>query len=408
MTSAVGTQLSITDTSSATPTGVDSGSNFIFVTMPSSMDTCGSATVGWDYIGADYNITLLVSSTVMPDPGDVGSTILSLVIAQDVDAASDSFSWSPVKLPAGRYILRATGPNIAAESKIFTIVNGTDTSCLSGVPAHSPASPSKQMSHVIGTSGTTTQTSSFMPSDTATSSPSPSPTRRSHSGAIAGGILGGIGILAVVIVAAAYLRRRHARPPWTAGERDREKASGARAQHGFEEHSSPVKSQTSIAPLSGKRARLEPNRRPSSGARSTLAAPQHLEVRDLAYVEGETPSHEPSTASPTPPTADSKLEPEADPFGDNLSVPSRTHSYRTSGSTISGVGLLGSPVPSSATSQMYRGRDSAGSVWTYWRSLRGDRESRVLNGTSSGHSLEDLSTMPPLQITEGRTFPDGC
>lgn len=407
MTSAVGSRMTVTDTSLATPTGVSSDPNFTFGTMPYTMDTCGSTTVGWDYIGADCNVTLLVSSTVLPNPGDVSSSIVGLVIGQDVDAASNSFSWSPVNLTAGRYVLRATGPNIAAESTIFTIVNGTDTSCLSGVPAHSPASTAKPVADGTGTNSTTTQTS-FIPSNTAPSPPSLSFTRHSHPGTIAGGILGGIGVLIVAFVAVAYLRRRRARPHWRAGERDREKASTARAPNDFEGLSCPpLASQASIAPLNKRPPLREPNRRPSSVA-STPPAPQLSDVQLLAYVGRETPCHMPSIASPTPPVAHSELGSEADPFGDGLSVSSRIRSYRTSGSNTSGVGLLGSPAPSSATSQMYRGRDSTGSVWTYWRSLRGDRESRVEGVTSSTHSLEDLSTMPPLQIAEGETFPDGC
>lgn len=402
VTSAVGTRLSVTDTSSATLTGVSSDptTSFTFETMPSSMDTCVSTTVGWDYVGPDCNITLLVSFTVFPTPGGVVSTILGVEIGQDVDAASDEFLWSPVNLAAGRYILRATGPNIAAESSIFTIVNGADTSCLSGVSAPSPVSTAKPVSGIIETSSIT---ESLMPSGTPTPPPAPSPTHYSHAGAIAGGIFGGIGVLAAILVAGAYLRTRHVRPLRRAGEREREKTSGARVEDvNLERYpSQPVYEVTSIAPT-GERPRMKPNCHQSSFA-SSLEAPKHP-----AYVEGETLSREPTVVTPTPPAAGSKLGPQPDPFADGLSVSSNMRSYRTSVSNTSGVGLLGSPAPSSATSQMYRGRDSAGSVWTYWRSLRGDRESRVLNGTSPAHSLEDLSTMPPLQIAEGATFPDGC
>lgn len=202
MTSVVGTQPSVTDTSSATQTSVGSDPNFTFGTMPYTMDTCGSTTVGWDYIGADCNITLLVSSTVLPNPGGVSSSIVGLVIGQDVDAASDSFSWSPVNLTAGRYVLRATGPNIAAESTIFTIVNGTDTSCLSGSP--SPSSTASATSTPSGTSVILTSSSSgVLPTSSSVSLPvTNAVSSRARAGAIAGGIVGGVAI--VVAAVAAY------------------------------------------------------------------------------------------------------------------------------------------------------------------------------------------------------------
>ncbi|EIW51625.1 uncharacterized protein TRAVEDRAFT_54379 [Trametes versicolor FP-101664 SS1] len=407
MTSVVGTQPSVTDTSSATPTSVGSDPNFTFGTMPYTMDTCGSTTVGWDYIGADCNITLLIS-TVVTNLGDVSSPILDLVIGQDVDAASESFLWSSVNLTAGIYVLWAMGPNIAAESTIFTIVNGTNTSCLSGVPAHSPASTAKPVPDGNGTNGTTTQTSSILSEKTAVPQPSPSTTRHSQarSGIIAGGIVGGLGVLAAAIVAFVYLRRRRAHTHGTVGEQEREKVPGALVQDDSEKHSSPLGHQRSITPLS-EPPRLEPNRgQPFVALRP--AALQSPEVQIISDVKGGTLRREPSITSPTPPTS-SNLHPAVDPNGDAQSVSTRTYSYKTSDSDSSGVGLLDSLVPSSATSQMYRGWDSdVGSARGRWSSLHGDRYSRYLDGSVSAYSLEDLATLPPLEVADRATFPDGC
>ncbi|KAH9849034.1 hypothetical protein C2E23DRAFT_405755 [Lenzites betulinus] len=206
MTSEVGSTVSVTDTGSATPTGIGSSSPyFAFTTIPSVIDTCSSATLQWQYTGpTPSNISLLASSTILPDPDDNSTPIIGFTVALDIDATLDSFTWSPVNLTAGRYIIRATGSDVGAQSTSFNVFNGSDTSCLS----ESSAPQSTSSTAATSTSGPTSTPSAIPPSSssTDTSSATPNPvigavSNHVNAGAIAGGIVGGVAIVTAAVIA---------------------------------------------------------------------------------------------------------------------------------------------------------------------------------------------------------------
>ncbi|KAI0634729.1 hypothetical protein C8Q77DRAFT_1053949 [Trametes polyzona] len=207
MTSEVGTRLSISDPGSGTATSTALGTTaspyFIFTSVPASMDVCSSAMIQWQYAApASCNISLLASSTIVPNPGEAGPPIMGATIALNIDATLESFDWSPVNLTAGRYVLQATGPGIAYESSPFIILNGPDTSCLSGTPAPLPSSSGS--SSVVPTATTSMIVTSSSVGALPTSSPTSLPVTgavSSHArvGAIVGGIIGGVAIVGAAV-----------------------------------------------------------------------------------------------------------------------------------------------------------------------------------------------------------------
>ncbi|KAI0824894.1 hypothetical protein BC628DRAFT_378940 [Trametes gibbosa] len=207
MTSAVGSTLSLSEPGSATPTDVGSPPSpyFAFTTIPSAITACSSTTLQWQYISPNpCNISLLASSTIVPNPDVISTPIIGFPVALDIDATLDSFTWSPVNLTAGRYIIRATGPGIGAQSVVFNIFNGSDVACLSTSSTPQPtdsatstdgatSSPSA-IATSTGLEGSPTSSATLLPVTGAVSS-------RARVGAIAGGIIGGVAIVAAAVAA---------------------------------------------------------------------------------------------------------------------------------------------------------------------------------------------------------------
>ena len=156
-----------------------------------------------------YDITLVVTNSGVDQ---TGATTVSppYVVNQTVTSAwpaSVGFTWNPVTVPAGRYIVSglindAQGTN--AKSGTFTVVQGTDTSCLVafGYASASASMASATSATITSTTSTTSVTSSKSSAAASTSSGADN-TSNTTTG-ISGGAIAGI-IIAVVALAAAGL-----------------------------------------------------------------------------------------------------------------------------------------------------------------------------------------------------------
>ncbi|KZP17488.1 hypothetical protein FIBSPDRAFT_27019 [Athelia psychrophila] len=185
---------SSTTTSSATPPTVSSPGpvqqGLIFST-PTNVTTCQPADIAWSYIGSAGDLLTLAITNE-----DVNQTN----IAVGIDPGPDLYTWSPVNLPAGYYVVLGTiGASSNVRSDVFLISGGSDTSCI----ATSTSSSSSATS--------TSATSTIAPSSTSSITPVPVPVssaKKSNTGAIAGGVVAGIIALLILIFIGMMLMRR--------------------------------------------------------------------------------------------------------------------------------------------------------------------------------------------------------
>jgi hypothetical protein len=191
-------------TSSAAP---NSPSNIAFHTV-SDMTTCSSSSIVWD-AGANTGAPFLLVVTNIGVPQTPGSARRLVVRESPVspvnetldvqaDPSAGSFSWTKVNVPQAWYQIVAYTRTGEVKSNDFLVVNGTDTSCLA------VADPSSS-------SGSSSPASTNTPSPTPSPSPTPGASSRSRAGAIAGGVVGGIAFLALLIALLFFCRRRSSR-----------------------------------------------------------------------------------------------------------------------------------------------------------------------------------------------------
>ncbi|CAL1708607.1 unnamed protein product [Somion occarium] len=168
------------------------------------MTACSSAVIGWDTTGGLHNLSLIVTNHLVNLPttlavdrrqtsSDYVPIYLTLGTFADPGILS-SYTWSPVNVPAGQYVVRAIASEllVPARSSEFTVSNGTDLSCL-GV---SPPSSSPVTTPISSAPAET-----FVPVGATSSSAS------SHvAGAIAGGVIGGVVLVAALIGLCLFLR----------------------------------------------------------------------------------------------------------------------------------------------------------------------------------------------------------
>ncbi|OBZ78278.1 Mitochondrial inner membrane magnesium transporter LPE10 [Grifola frondosa] len=174
--STVSSTMTTTSTSSSSSTAPTPSLLFAGITQP--LLTCETATVNWH------------------TPPDVSETI-----ASSLNAALQSYVWQPVNVTAGSYKLQAVGAGLSVISVPFTITNGSDTACLT---ASSPTSSvSQPFSSTSVSSGTLTSTSSST-SQSTTAFPVTAVSSHTHSGAIAGGVIGGVAVIVAVIAVMFY------------------------------------------------------------------------------------------------------------------------------------------------------------------------------------------------------------
>ncbi|KAF7343218.1 hypothetical protein MVEN_01753100 [Mycena venus] len=189
-----------TPISSASPASITPVFSFNKIT---GMTTCVPATITWIYTpvtdphAVDLTLSITnvdvsqIPSTVESAPSPVNQSLTS----EPANAATGVYTWAQVNVTEGWYALVAAFPSQVSDpekSLAFYVINGTDTSCLKSLTAATPSSTS---------SGTLTSTLAS-PSSSATQS-SGSVRSKFNPRALVGGLMGGVGLLAVMT--AAYL-----------------------------------------------------------------------------------------------------------------------------------------------------------------------------------------------------------
>ncbi|KAL1941855.1 hypothetical protein VTO73DRAFT_6855 [Trametes versicolor] len=325
-----------------------SAPSLTFAEVPSTY-TCGNATISWNYKGPGQELSLFVFN-------NSATPLLHLpLISSSLLATAGSYFWEPVNVTSGVYAILAVGADIASISASFRVSSGPSSSCLY-----------------------TSMSSSAAPPEPATSNKS------SQTGAIVGGIAGGVVFLTALIGTCIYLALRSKTAPgyrWrsftTAGRAARPaRWSGLSSHVDLSAHnppSSPLADATTPVPNPKDPTplallpRLEPNRRKPSVSLSAIptaaisppidsppcTAPAVPPVPPM-LLDKELP-HRPISYAVAA-VADRPRRPRTFDAADAASViwlrrhsSVAPHTRRPSGA---------SAVPSSATSQMYRVRDS--------------------------------------------------
>ncbi|KAI0747152.1 hypothetical protein C8Q80DRAFT_824951 [Daedaleopsis nitida] len=380
--------------------------SFSFNTV-SRMTTCTSAKIQWAYDGYANNIALLLMNAgPMPSSRSllVRTTkkrgVVALPLALGLNATGQSWTWPTVNVTSGWYLLEAVGSGVAAMSSTFFVANGTDTRCLAN--SQTPIT----LDSSIGSPSTTVPQPT--PAESAASqSISAAPPHTGHSsGTIFGATLAAVAIFA----AAAYVvhrlliprlsRRRNPRLSIMEEAKELDKDdnslfSSSLHVHAGEKQFLAVDADGSLETIPKLRP-LPPI--PSDQSRSFFPPPLSSPPPPTnASIDARV-----ATAAPCPPVANPRALKAATlaRLDTNLALtmaPS-THTtpftrrsvydqsdaassfwgrrYSAGSSWSAGLSRRGSPVPSSATSQMYRVRDSALSAWTLIRSYSRDESER--------------------------------
>ncbi|KAI0360341.1 hypothetical protein OH77DRAFT_674283 [Trametes cingulata] len=362
-----------------------SAPNFTFSGVP-SLPACGTGSISWSYIGPPQNVSLFVAPT--RSPADMS------LVTYSCPAAAGSYSWASVNVTGGIYEMLALGDGLASLSFAF-VVEGDSTSCLTQVP------------------------------------PSPTPpvtsTKQSHLGVFVGSAIGGVAVLAAILGACLYCSFRGKAVPgyrWRSFKDDgkdvqRRSCPGLSSYFNISsQRSAASPSEEAMAAVAGKDSvpltmlpRLEPNRRKPSIATVTLLSEglSKPEVeRSLpptpcpaVRLDDELPLPPASYVAPSPAIDRLRRSRTIDTFDSVSVIWLRRHSSvvpptrRPSGT---------SAVPSSSTSQMYRGRDSMFSVATprtpdVAERDSPDRPNSSRNARLLGHPpsmYETIPDVPPL------------
>ncbi|KAI0777342.1 hypothetical protein BD413DRAFT_609720 [Trametes elegans] len=177
---------------------------FAFTGIPDvGVVSCASTTLNWTYTGPPELFSLTASTSIVPHTDaetETPPTVFNAPVALNIPVTLGSYTWAPVNLSGGWYTLQATGADFMVRSSQFLIATGTDTACLSGTSTSTSSSSITTTPSGISTIATTTSTSPATPapvSNAATSS-------RTRTGAIVGGVIGGLVIIGAVIAAYIY------------------------------------------------------------------------------------------------------------------------------------------------------------------------------------------------------------
>ncbi|KAI0371399.1 hypothetical protein BV20DRAFT_203500 [Pilatotrama ljubarskyi] len=334
--------VSIPTTSTSTSAGAASTGGFTFTIVPFT-DTCATATLKWAYSGPAESFSLFASSASSLDEGADGVEVIGVPVVYGLPAASGTYTWSPVNLTAGMYIMHAVGEGIEAQSSQFQIGAGSDSSCLN-------AADSSQTNPPLATSS---------------SIPVPPATSRSHTAAIAGGVVGGVVLLAVLAGILGYMRRGVHRPPSRRGSSGsrKEKLQYSKQWVGLSSVDTlPTHFSRSSTAVSGatdfKAPQLDTIRPPPSIPLADGAAPDLRYAETLSYGPGSVLPSRRSPGGISTSTSLRTLDIAVDPFQDG---------QNSSSSPVPGTRNLDSPTPSSTTSHMYPIRGSESGAGTFSR-----------------------------------------
>ncbi|KAH9887294.1 hypothetical protein C8Q73DRAFT_259499 [Cubamyces lactineus] len=329
-------------------------SSFAFKTLP-PMFICADATIPWSYAGPTQLFSLFIWAISASPPSS-----LSLV-ADSLDVTTGYYMWHPVNITPGTYRMTAIGRDFSGLSQPFLVQPGSNTPCLSATGSAASIFPRQEDALLL-------------------SPRSSSPESISCTGAIVGGSVGGLALgfalLGSIIyfmlrsrAVPGYLWRRFPEPErgytWTdlsshvnVSVQDQPPRREMVAQVGTKDSGAAM-----IVP------RLEPNRRkPSVGGvelkvlpSATPSNPPAVPVSPVVRLDRELPLPPTTYVAPVDRLHHSRLR-RSRTFdaADRTSV---AWHQRTTPTDVVPVRRPSrtSAVPSTATSQMYRIRDS---VWT--------------------------------------------
>ncbi|RPD55535.1 hypothetical protein L226DRAFT_614709 [Lentinus tigrinus ALCF2SS1-7] len=409
----------------------------------SNMTTCKQVKIQWNYAGRSTDLVLLiVASTALHDPSPSTSkrdNVVALPIAFGLNSTMGAWTWPTVNVTSGWYTLEAVGPGIAAMSPEFHVANGTDTSCLAG--SNSPLAFNAGTTSLPHPSTSTSaspspSTSASVSSTTSGKGPCTDCSASGDSGMVLGVTLGGVVALAAAVFAAYRfllphcIRRRRARRSSAQDSDDEHKDLNRSISQATSPGTMSDEKRSALHSLKAS-ARPLPPLPPSDPptfippfksdtfipivisepeTRKRAAKPIVLAKLDTDLSQTVTPS-----SYSGPPTRGSLYA------TDRSDAASSVWARRFStASTWSGGASRSSPVPSSATSVMYRVRDSALSAWALVRpSSGGDpgsdtsrnrsssihRKAASVDGLKMARSSAPVPDVPPLPArfrTEGR------
>ncbi|KAM5541803.1 hypothetical protein V8D89_004532 [Ganoderma adspersum] len=109
------------------------GGSFAWTNFPSTIDTCTSPKLNWDYSGPREMFLFLLIPDALPHiPGMISRkrVVETITLATDVDVSAAAWTWPRVNITAGQYVVEAHGRDFAVASPRFVIADGADASCL--------------------------------------------------------------------------------------------------------------------------------------------------------------------------------------------------------------------------------------------------------------------------------------
>lgn len=189
-----------------------------FLTVP-NLVTCSEVTIQWTYNGTTpptSNYSLVVTNIGINQNG-LNSREYPLVPRQRtavvnttlaaVNVSAAKFDWVKVNIPQGWYRMNIYAPTVVVPSNIFNVTNGLDVSCVATTSQSLISSSSTSPTHPASSYSTP-----YTTSQTATTSIPTSGVAAGISSArkraIAGGVVGGTAVLALIAVIALWLSRR--------------------------------------------------------------------------------------------------------------------------------------------------------------------------------------------------------
>ncbi|KAI0634723.1 hypothetical protein C8Q77DRAFT_649288 [Trametes polyzona] len=332
-------------------------------TLTPFMQNCVLNTVAWAYTGPNVELRLLIANSTAPLLGNLGSQVSLLA---EVDASSESFSWIPIGYTAGYYVYQTFGLPSEAQSLPF-FIDGSTAACSGNASALPPAVPpaSSTMYQLSGSPTSTSSASTPSASPVSSEARDAQPSSNKHAAVIAGGVIAAIAALILLGLAIFCFRtppcRR--RPPASSSKTRGKMPYPTARWLGLSSSSNSLDTQLPVALPEPEKprlsqiemprpalGRLEPNRRPPSSYTPSPISTSVAQVSSTASLprRGDSPtSVAPSykTRKPVPP-----LE-----IGDSVDG----WTAEQNGGDAGGFERdFTSPVPSSATSKMYRTRDS--------------------------------------------------
>ncbi|KAJ7669402.1 hypothetical protein DFH06DRAFT_1180841 [Mycena polygramma] len=212
------------------------------------MLTCQPSLITWLYSSAsDINfkdLALTITNVDVPQLSAPSTTAigtfstptlqrrdgdLTQTIASGVDPTLGTFTWSNVDVSQGWYTMVATmaSVNFQLQSSAFYVQNGPDVSCIStSSPSSSSAPTSSSPADPTSSPPSSPTSSGDGSSSSGVTLPVTSGASKVNRGAIAGGVIGGLAVIAAAIAAYFYLRYASASSSAPAGKRATRKWAG--------------------------------------------------------------------------------------------------------------------------------------------------------------------------------------